>query len=458
MITSSGMFFKRDPFLNIDFLITLTLMLVLISVSSLMFFEFHYIVTFVYITLFGVIILKLLPLRFTNWYIASISLSVLIALYQYKMNIAYFPESEGFMVNASGSMADDKAFLQGVLLFIEDGYIHHSFSVLSAIILYPISLFRQIEHIDALILNALWHSIGAVVTYNIVGTLTFWNKKSVVFSYVLYLFCGMLLLDGLTFMREGAITAFFAIFLLALLKKQTTLLLISISLIGVLRGGAAIGIYVSLVLSAIFLRKNILADTPDIKNMVDKSVLILTTLFFMSAGIIFDYLLSKQMFQDLFFRISFLTEFLKQETQNSAVAFLVNQPGIVRIPGLFTYYVLAPFINISMFGSALPLNLFNALFNLWQIIVYFYVLNFVILSRKIKYLSPTYVGFVQFILIMFMFNVYMISQYSLQLRHKDMLLPILIIGASFAMPYIHKLGKQNVLVLVLLFVSVSVVR
>jgi hypothetical protein len=453
-----------------NFIISNGLFFLLLACFIIIYESHTTLITFGYIVTIGLLFSFTIRLKFNIFFLLTFSVSFILAYYQYKYNLEYFPSSLGFMVNDIGHGADDASYLQGMKLYLlyggdtqklylETGYVIRSFSSLAAIILSPLQLFKEISHLDALVLNCLWHTIGVIVVMNIADSLSNGSRKSVFFAFIAYLFCGFLLLDGLSFMREGVIAMSVGLVIFSIIKKNYIIFFGAIALIGWMRMGAALSILLSLFVAFMATRQEIKFYAYSLYRYIKKNIYISIFVLIILLPVIIQYLLSKEILLDIFFRGSFLNEFTREATSASAVSFLVTEPTYIRTPLLFLYYLFAPFINISFFGSMTPYNVFNAMHAVWSVaMIPLFVNAVIIIKRTKKVVFNQNYEIIKFLIIFFVINIFMISVYSLQLRHKDMLIPVIVIICSYSFAKFGYLGSRLALSIASGFVFISFLR
>ena len=433
-------------------------------------------VTFSYVVIIGLLFSFAIRLKFNKFFLLTFSISFLIAYYQYKYNLVFFPSSLGYMINEVGNRADDASYFQGMKLYLlysgdtqkiyfdtlaynGAGYVIQSFSMLSGIILSPLQLFKEISHLDALVLNSLWHTIGVIVVMNSADFLSNGSRKSVLFVFFAYLFSGILLLDSLSFMREGVIAMSLGLIIFSIHQKNYIIFFGAIALIGWMRTGAALSIILSLFVAFMITRREIKIYSLSLYQYIKKIFFMLIFALIMLLPDVIQYVLFKDLQENIFFRSSFIKEFTRDQTSSSAIASLVFQPTYIRMPLSFMYYLFAPFINVGFFGSIIPYNFFNAMNILWSVVMIPLFINSAIIVKRAKrtVFNQNYV-IIKFLIIFYIMNIFIISNYSLQLRHKDMLVPVIALVCSYSFVKFGYLRSRFSLSVLSGFVFISMLR
>ena len=142
----------------------------------------------------------------------------------------------------------------------------------------------------------------------------------------------------------------------------------------------------------------------------------------------------------IFFRSDFLS-FFQQHRPGSFLLTIYQQPPAIRIPGSFIFFILFPFVSVEevTYGDVfvirgLMLNLYAILF-----IVYFKyfigaLINLISSKRDIVEMWLIAIAFFSLIFI--------VSQMSMQIRHKVMLMPLFYVLVGYGYYYSPTLGRQ----------------
>ena len=106
-----------------------------------------------------------------------------------------------------------------------------------------------------------------------------------------------------------------------------------------------------------------------------------------------------------------------------------------------------------------PYNVFNAMHAVWSVaMIPLFVNAVIIIKRTKKVVFNQNYEIIKFLIIFFVINIFMISVYSLQLRHKDMLIPVIVIICSYSFAKFGYLGSRLALSIASGFVFISFLR
>ncbi len=359
-------------------------------------------------------------LLFTSGYLWASTISILIANFHISIS------SEPYIVNLVGAGGDDRAFESSALNPNTDKFIT-PYAQLLNFLSKPLSGIFENSFYSLLSINCLFHSLGAAAIFKIVRNLNYGNLAER-FSYFSYLFFPLLAIDGLTLMRDGVISALTAILISAIIEKnflfsfQSIVSFLSLSFLRL--GSGLLFILTSLITWLVTLRK----------IRLNIKVLILIILCFLALIIfsdqIIEYLLYKNMFTNFFIRIT-MVEAISEKISDANIIKLFLLPIGIKQFALFLYFLFAPF------GSPLELfkgdsyAFFASLFSIWNIFSiklcfqdFFYQINNHKILNNRSYFR---------ILIFFLVSVFIIANYSIQLRHKSFVIPIQIILTAHSM-------------------------
>lgn len=410
-----------------------------------------------YFFLIGLIVTQALSVCSKENLIIAFCFSIIIALYQYHINWYMFPDSKGFMTGQFGTTtADDAAFFIKTLEFIESGTILHPFSGFAGIVSCPLKYIKDLTHPDFLLLNALGHALTAVFVMNVAGIFTAGNRRAKHIAFFSSIFCGLLMYDGLTFMREGWTATFFIIMLWALYTRHHIVLLVSFGLLGIIRVGSLLAAIACLILIVLYSKKhgNFSEPLASFSKRQRRFILFLIAVMLaITFPIIYEYLAYKGILDSLYFRSSFLHYFKEghQTDPNAVFVKIVLLPDYLRIPLSFLHYTFAPYMR-SIYLHFIPEKLFPGLYMLW------FALFLPAISRGVLYAWQQKRRDVLALFFGYLLIIFILSQYSLQLRHKDMVLPVLILLAAYGVTIKSKKGTIFGIWISMLYVGVSVAR
>lgn len=362
---------------------------------------------------------------FISGYFWSSAISILIANWHISIS------TEPYIVNLLGHGADDRMYenmasgnynLNSVI----------SYSRLLRLFTFK-DLFNQIPSFYSLLsVNCLFHALGASAIFSVTRKLNL-GSFSEKFSFYSYLFFPILLIDGLTLMRDGVIASLVIILTSQLISKSFLLSLknlITIFSLSYLRLGSGL----------LFLFASFTSWFLTLKKIRLTYRGLIITILFLILGFVFfkdiwEYLKWKEIFNNFIVRAPMVDFIINNSPESNFMKILKMPPGLQQI-GLFLYFLFAPLSSpLNLFRNDTYL-FFSALFSIWNIFSiklciqdFFYQINNYKLLKNKNYFR---------ILVFFLISTYVIANYSIQLRHKSFLIPFQIILTA------HSLKRNKV--------------
>lgn len=387
------------------------------------------------------------PMVFSAFFI-----SIAFALYQFNANLYFLPFSEGYRTSGGIAGGDDMGFVKATQLFIDEGVVLHSFALWAGVFCYPLSIIKQINHLDFLIFNAVGHAMMALFIAETIYLLTK-NQFATAFGFYSSLCCGFLIYEGLSFLRDGWTATLLAIAVWALVQHRFFSMLVFVLLLGFVRPGsgavALLGIFFIIWLwptTGRFLSQSRVMS----KNAKFVIILVLVGIVLLSSPFMITYLQEKGVEGSLF-RGSFVEHYELNASEDNVFASILQMPFYLRTPLSYFHYIFAPYFRLS-YIDLVPEKLFPGIYSLWFV----FVLPSICRAVCISYRTKNYEVFSLFQL--YLFVMFVLSQTSLQLRHKAMVLPILIILASYGMTVRYSFGTKLGIVLAILTLLLSLGR
>jgi hypothetical protein len=339
------------------------------------------------------------------------------------------PEYYGLTPSILGVGRDDGFFFNQATNFFPEGFpIHrdinnpmHPYSNFLIIISYPLRQLINFFPLDLMLLNASLLSLLPYAGYLLAETL-FDKKKISFYTYLLLLFSPFLFANGLILVRDGLIALFFTLSLYSSLKKKYLLLILSLVLLFYLRLASGI-----LSLGSIIFLTKLFSDNKTYKFYF-QTFFILVILF---AIVVINYeYINTVLGGNIFFRETFADTFVSQ-FEGSALSIISSYPFIVRVPIGTIYFILSPFIVSSVYNSGYfsIISIFSIFYSLLNIFLIYYFVIALITYFRFKERKYIYI-FVLFIIMMLI-----LSQMSLQIRHKTMLMPIYYLLVAYGINY-----------------------
>jgi hypothetical protein len=374
----------------------------------------------------------------------------MVALFQYRYNLYVYPYSDGFRVFSQGKLTwDDKFFYLGLQDFVNNinNPRSYKFSYFAGVFLYPVSLIKSISLPDALIFNSFGHSFTAVYVYKTLYKMTR-NYKNSFFAFLSTLFCGLLWIDGLTFMRDGWTATFFIMMIYYFLDNQMIFLLFSFLGICLIRLGSG-----AVALLALFpFVFSYIKEKSYFFQKKHRAKVLLFVLFLFILLMIFlpEYLRSKNFFIGDFARLSFIEYYQDNAASDNIFARFLVLPFFLRIPLTFIHYLMVPYFNFEYFAHGLdPSSLFPGFYSLWILFFIPFIIRNIYRGFKennydLKNITYSYI-----------ISIFILSQCSMQSRHKDFILPFIFLLA-FYYPVNFKIDKYSIFSI--LYFSIGFVR
>jgi hypothetical protein len=186
---------------------------------------------------------------------------------------------------------------------------------------------------------------------------------------------------------------------------------------------------------------------------VSRSLLLACPFILAGTFVLFNSYIELKLGSNLFFREDFVTDFLAKY-DGSILYKIMEMPFYLRIPLGTIFFLLAPFISATIWseGYFLPRNILSGLFGILNIFYIRYFINTIMVSFKNKnvWIKATLYSFLLLLLL--------ISQLTMQIRHKTMFMPIYYILVSYGI--YNKTKTTNfigiVCSIILLFVNLFV--
>src|SRR5690606_18258648 len=143
-----------------------------------------------------------------------------------------------------------------------------------------------------------------------------------------------------------------------------------------------------------------------------------------------------------FYRSGFVSGYLTsvvQESSDTSVFYIINQqPTIIRIPLGFLFFIAAPFFSMNFInnGVFIPRYLIQHVFPILFIFYFKYFIQGVHSSLIKRHSNLT------ILVIVFILGILVLSQMSLQLRHKTMLMPLFYIIVAYGYYNSTKISRE----------------
>tara|TARA_B100000902_G_C27286247_1_gene904571 strand:+ start:390 stop:1736 length:1347 start_codon:yes stop_codon:yes gene_type:complete len=375
-----------------------------------------------------------------------IFLSILLFWSQYLI----IPEGFGFS-GPNGVGTDDSKFFAGVATneiniprFAKGSIgMKHSFITFLRI-LYPF----QITHpLTIIIPNILGICFIPYFTLKLTHTLTN-NIKISNTAYMLIMFCPVLLSNSLILIRDGW-TAFFTLSgVYYLIKNHSLGFVITLGLLFLIRPGSGL---LLLSISILYFRNSFFkgANSDKIPRVVVGLVFFALFAYF-SSSFLSEYLDNKGV--SGFDRQSFVESIIKEQDANSIIYKIYTLPIYFRIPIGFVFFLFLPFYRTEVYTLDI-LNIRNIMFTMiMPILSLFYYKYFI---TGILYFFKTKDKIMMRFFYVFCFSLLIISQISIQPRHKTAIMPLFYVLVAYG---IHKRSSSYRVIGAFIFVSLILIQ
>lgn len=304
--------------------------------------------------------------------------------------------------------------------------------------------FNGMEHSFVSFLNVLvpygvYHPLQIIIP-NILG-IVFLPRLSVLISRELQInrgsqrkifffvtICPFILSQGLVLMRDGWVTTFFLLVIYGVLSGRFRLVILGFFMLIYLRLASAILCFFVLVLfSYKFKEKFGLIKNSHVRHIIGIILTLLIAILFGFLGM--EYLANKGV--DGFGRQEFVDNILFKMDSNSTIYRIYSSPGYIKYPLGFMFFLLTPFLRFEMFYDGI-LNVRGILFT-----VLFPLVNLYILHGFVR----TVLGICRMekdrfrLLLSLVVIVFLLSVFSLQVRHKFIVIPLFYIISVIGVDY-----------------------
>lgn len=415
---------KKHAFISIFLSIINVIIIVLTDLDVLI--SYFYTILLFYIISFLLGIKKKMLLNFS-----VLSIYTTLALFLYLAQLAIIPDSYGFTGPYSGIGTDDSRFYAAVasnnkfipvyaMRFME---MNHNF-VKFLKVLYPF----YIKHpLSIIIPNLIGISFIPYFTKKTAEILGF-DKKYSRIVFIMTLFCPLILSNGLILMRDGW-TAFLTILgFCFLIKKEFYGYLFSLGLLLYIRMGSGL----ILAFMPVFYLSHLFLSGSKFKKFIKVGSLfsIIFILVIFGLPLINEYLSLKGV--EGLERHGFVESVIKKIDSNSIIYKIYSLPIYLKYPIGFVFFLLLPFFSPNFFFDGM-LNLrgifFTSIMPIISVIYFKYFVSgllFTINNNK---------KFIKRIFYIFFFSILLISQASIQPRHKTTIMPIFYILVAYGISH-----------------------
>ncbi|MDF1576532.1 MAG: EpsG family protein [Bacteroidales bacterium] len=333
---------------------------------------------------------------------------------------------------------DDSSFYAGVaddissIPTIARGYIGMDYKYVNFLkLLYP---FKINHPLTIIVPNLIGIGFIPYLTYKTSYSLTGDHKTSKI-AFILVMICPVILSNGLILMRDGW-TAFLIIAgIYYLLEKRILQYIIALLLLSYLRLGSGI----LLAIAPLFYLKQFFFSGSLLQQVLKilAAVVVVTAFFSFGLPLLLEFMESKGV--SGFARQEFVETFIKRTDSDSVIYAIYTKPAYLQVPLGFLFFLFAPFLTFQFYTEGV-FNIRNIMFTtimpILSLVYFRYFFSGVLYSLKKKEPSLK-----RFIFVLF-FMILIISQLSIQPRHKTSIMPLFYILVAFGVNYNDKLSRQ----------------
>lgn len=443
--------FRNKHFWNIPLIASSIVLLLAINFSSIS--------AFLYALLLSVILYVSIFRKFNSEVLLLFGFYSLVTIFIYLTQLWSLPEYYGFSGGAGIGTDDCRFFFQ-----VSDGWGYlpnHCFQLRSN---HPYSSFLnfitpfQINHIfDVIFINSIGATLLPILVREFVIKFV-GDKKVAWYAFIFTAICPFIISNSLILMRDGWVATLFISSIYFLVSRKYIFLVAAILLLFYLRfasGAVTLAILMGFLLI-------------DFKNSEINSYLkpilffglitLLSFIIILVAPLVLNQFGGSSLVENLY-REGYVEEFIlgggSGRDVNPLYEKLLSLPAIIRVPLSSVFYIVSPLFspdNVIVKGIMVPRNfLFSIIYPILAIFYFKYVIQALVVIKK-QGLTP-----ILFIAIVFVFTAILLSQLSIQPRHKTMIMPLFYIIAAFGLVNNDKAGRELGRNLIILFVMAQLV-
>jgi len=430
---------KRLDFLLIFAFLITVLLIVFINITSL--------ISFILFLLVSIGVYRLLFDRDIKKIVGLFVFYSLIAITLFLLQYATCPEYEGFSGPPGGIGTDDSMFFYEAVysipvnpFLVETSHDLHPFSKILRIIV-KILPFKDTHLLDLLFFNILGVAFIPIFTSHVAYKLTE-EKRIADLAYKFAMICPIIMVNGLILIREGW-TAVLFIGAIYFFLTNRYILLVSVSAI-LFYIRIASGAQLMVLLLLFFYYKLRIYRIGHAKKALAflAGIVVILSVSTMLFPILSDYAIKKRVIENIFFREYFVEAFMAKNvalTDKTSIFYTIcTQPTYLRIPFSFVFFLGSPFLSIKNFTFNeiyIPRVILTQLFAILFLFYFKYLMQALVYIWKKRQLD---IGIVA---ISFSLFLLILSQMSLQFRHKTMIMPLFYILSAYGFYNKTKLGR-----------------
>ena len=267
-------------------------------------------------------------------------------------------------------------------------------------------------------------------------------------SFLLVSICPLILSNGLILMRDGWCAFLTIAGIYFIIEKKIIHYLIILALLSYIRLGS--GLLLAIV--PLFFLREIFSVNSIKKAFIFYTIIIFIFLFFViGLPFIAQYLNMKGV--SGLSRQEFVENFMWKSDNQSVIYSIYTMPFYLRIPIGFIFFLFLPFLKLQFFTEGifnLRTIMFTTLMPILSLLYFKYFLSAIIFSKRNKE------KLIKRFLYLFLFLIFIISQLSLQPRHKTEVMPLFYILVAYGIFNNSKLSRHIGITFVIFFGLVEV--
>jgi hypothetical protein len=355
-------------------------------------------------------------------------LTIIIYWFQY----IQFPQNGGATGEGIYGGTDDLFFFQeatqkGISYRGDRSTSMLNYSVFLQMFNYVIRLFKVPGQLDLLFVNILAFTFIPIFTRKVARILDF-PETSAKLAFYFSAICPIMITNGLVLIRDGWTAMLLISSIYFLLDRRFVLLCLTLLLSFYLRISSGA---LTLIFIGVLLFFGTSQDMPKykFKNKIIYAVLVLIAVL-VSIPLIIAFLKGNGIY-NTFFREGFLGFIQSSSDTNSAATFIYNLPPVLRVIFAPFFYFGSPFLSFNGI-------IYQSTVTIRSLIVQFYPVLFILYFSLFIQFIGLYVKMdkkklISLIFLTFIIAIFVLSQLSMQPRHKTMLMPVfyLIIGYGY---------------------------
>ena len=383
---------------------------------------------FVIFLLVGLFLCRSLNLS-ARLFIQAYLLSAILSYGMAWLNIV--TSGDPFAINSIGDGSDDRAYFLGLSKPFNFTFTRSYYIPFLKVLLAPFSYFFKTSIFDALVVNIFFHSFGALFIYKF---LYCWieNSKSSRFGFYIYLFCPALIGDGLVLMREGLVASSLIFVMYCFYFSIFRYFVLWLVFLSMLRPAAGLVVFIGLLSIYFWNFKNAFRSFKP-QNLIIYIIFLGCLSFFLFPFLV-EYLVNKEFTSIFAIRRDFIDDYASSSINFSFFNYAGSTDFFSRIV-LFFYFLIAPLAPISNIKFNYPTETILALHGFWSVFTFKFLIDSYVNVIYTK--SKIYLSFIKSnkiknqIFFLILFFTLVLSIYSLQIRHKSMIFPLVVLLASY---------------------------